>query len=261
MNNLTRITSQFAMHNHDNSMNSNSNNHDNKFISNYTVTNIIRHCMYTKWIFYTVCATWPAPEPKQRLQARGREWSHSIWCLVPMQVHLTVFADFWAIIKAHHSDTFPNLITLASIALVFPVHTADVERGFSTQNSLKTHLRNRLSSERLNTIALLKLEGPHWQNFDYRKALVKFRANRDRRGFCLGSSHWLPVATSQSCLKFQFWFWKKKETNSNMYIVYVNSIFVKAVLVAFPHVSCLFREYFPDPDHIGWILDGMISSY
>jgi len=52
----------------------------------------------------------------------------------------------WNIINTHHRDGFPNLLILASMAVVFPVHTADVERGFSAQNKLKTYLRNRLSS-------------------------------------------------------------------------------------------------------------------
>jgi len=47
------------------------------------------------------------------------------------------------IINTHHRDVFPNLLILASMAVVFPVYTADVERGFSAQNKLKTHLRNR----------------------------------------------------------------------------------------------------------------------
>jgi len=33
---------------------------------------------------------------------------------------------------------FSNLIILASLAVVFPVRTTDVERGFLAQNALKT---------------------------------------------------------------------------------------------------------------------------
>ena len=47
----------------------------------------------------------------------------------------------------NHSDSFPNLKILASIALVVPLHTADVERGFSAQNLVKTNLRDKLTSE------------------------------------------------------------------------------------------------------------------
>ena len=89
----------------------------------------------------------------------------------------------WQIVKSHHADTFPNMLLLASIASVFPVHTADVERGFSVQNALKTHRRNRLSSARLNVLATIKLEGAHWREFAYMKALRKFRDVKDRRAF------------------------------------------------------------------------------
>ena len=51
----------------------------------------------------------------------------------------------WQIIRHHHADIFPNLMLLASIASVFPVHTEDVKRGFSVQNALKTHWRKRSS--------------------------------------------------------------------------------------------------------------------
>ena len=56
----------------------------------------------------------------------------------------------WNLINKYHKDEFPNLIKLASLALTAPIHTADCERGFSLQNRLKTPVRNRLGSERVN---------------------------------------------------------------------------------------------------------------
>ena len=87
----------------------------------------------------------------------------------------------WKLIASNHGDLFPNLITLANIALVFPVHTADVERGFSVQNSIKTDLRNRISSERLNTLMTIRVEGPPLEQFDYAKALKVFRDAKKRK--------------------------------------------------------------------------------
>ena len=83
----------------------------------------------------------------------------------------------WSIFSTHHGDTFPNLVILATMAMVFPVHTADVERGFSAQNML----RNRLSSQRLNIIATIKLEDPHWREFNYVESLAAFRKVKERR--------------------------------------------------------------------------------
>ena len=55
----------------------------------------------------------------------------------------------WAIIVLHHEGAFPNLTKLAKIALVCPVRTADCEQGFSTQNTVKTSLKNCLTSKRV----------------------------------------------------------------------------------------------------------------
>ena len=41
----------------------------------------------------------------------------------------------WNLIHKYHKDEFPNLITLASLALTAPIHTADCGRRFSLQNS------------------------------------------------------------------------------------------------------------------------------
>lgn len=79
------------------------------------------------------------------------------------------------IIADHHPSSFPNILKLAGIAMALPVHTADVERGFSAQNSLKTTLRNRLGAKRLNTLLTLRLEGPHWSAFPYGRAMELFR--------------------------------------------------------------------------------------
>ena len=78
----------------------------------------------------------------------------------------------WSIISTHHRDTFPNLVILASMAMVFPVHTADV---------LKTQLPNRLSSQQLNINATIKLEGPHWRECNYVESLAAFRKMKKRR--------------------------------------------------------------------------------
>ena len=86
----------------------------------------------------------------------------------------------WSIISTHHGDTFPNLVILASMAVVFPVHTVDVERGFSAQNMLKTQLWNRLSSQGLNIIATIKIEGPHWPELNYVESLAAFRKVKER---------------------------------------------------------------------------------
>ena len=47
-------------------------------------------------------------------------------------------------------ELYPTISKLACIALTIPVSTADVERGFSTMNRIKTEPRNRLNTETLD---------------------------------------------------------------------------------------------------------------
>ena len=89
-------------------------------------------------------------------------------------------STLWKIIHTHHKGTFPNLSILAGIALALPVSTADVERGFSAQNLVKTSLRNRISSSKLNQLVTIKLNGPPYEEFDFRAALRHFRDLKNR---------------------------------------------------------------------------------
>ena len=89
----------------------------------------------------------------------------------------------WNLIHKYHKDEFPNLITRASLALTAPIHTADCERGFSPQNSLKTSVRNRLGSERVDDLMVVSAEGEDLDPFDFNAALQHWRKKKDRRIF------------------------------------------------------------------------------
>ena len=57
---------------------------------------------------------------------------------------------------------YPSLSVLAEIILTYPASTAEVERGFSVQNTLKNKLRNRLGAEHLDQLIRMKLNAPAW---------------------------------------------------------------------------------------------------
>ena len=61
---------------------------------------------------------------------------------------------------------FPNLITLASLAVILPVTTATVERSFSDTKFIKTRLRNRLGEDNLGQTMCICIEGPDTLNDD-----------------------------------------------------------------------------------------------
>jgi len=84
----------------------------------------------------------------------------------------------WSLINQHHKQEYPNLLTLAALALLAPIHTADCERGFSAQNATRTALRNRLSAEKVDEIMTIRLEGGDRKEFDFLEALHEWRAKK-----------------------------------------------------------------------------------
>ena len=67
---------------------------------------------------------------------------------------------------------FPNLVTLASLAITLPVTTATLERSFSDMKFIKTRLRNRLGKETLDQTMRICIEGPDILNDDGLKDIV-----------------------------------------------------------------------------------------
>ena len=91
-------------------------------------------------------------------------------------------STLWGIISERHRDSFPNLQKLACAAIVVPVSTAACERGFSTQNRIKSTLRNRLYGDHLDNLKI-SMEGPPIDTFDFRRALDIFKSQKQRRIF------------------------------------------------------------------------------
>ncbi|KAI8490494.1 hypothetical protein Bbelb_317620 [Branchiostoma belcheri] len=65
--------------------------------------------------------------------------------------------------RVHDRELFPNMLKLATVGRLLPMHTADCERGFSTQNRIKTRLRNSLSVKRLDILMRISINGPYSQ--------------------------------------------------------------------------------------------------
>ena len=72
-----------------------------------------------------------------------------------------------------------EVIILAVI--VVPVSTAACQRGFSTQNRIKSTLRNRLYGDHLDyldNLMKISMEGPPINTFDFRRALDIFKSQK-----------------------------------------------------------------------------------
>ncbi len=91
--------------------------------------------------------------------------------------------EFWKVVVSKHGQSFPEFVKLAAACLVIPVSTVDCERGFSTQNRIKTKLRNRLKTNRLDQLMRIKIEGPPIREFDFTKAMEMWAHSKTRRIF------------------------------------------------------------------------------
>ena len=93
----------------------------------------------------------------------------------------------WSCVVKFHADTFPkfNLVKLAQLALILPLQTADVERGFSAQNLTKTAHRNRMEAETLDNLMTISVEGPSVESYmyDFNKAVLLWKGKKERRIF------------------------------------------------------------------------------
>ena len=87
----------------------------------------------------------------------------------------------WSIINKFHKAEVPTLLHLASLALTLPIHTADVERGFSLQNDIKTATRNRLKADRLQTLLTIRAEGASLAEFDALPVLKQWANDKKRK--------------------------------------------------------------------------------
>lgn len=65
---------------------------------------------------------------------------------------------------------YPSLAKLAEITLLYPSSTAEVERGFSFQNTTKTKFHNRLSPNHLDQLLRLRLNAPQSTEFPFHTA-------------------------------------------------------------------------------------------
>ncbi|XP_060556337.1 uncharacterized protein C17orf113-like [Ruditapes philippinarum] len=89
----------------------------------------------------------------------------------------------WHLINKFHGEQFPNLLILASLAIICPVNTAGCERGFSVQNQTLTALRNRLNPDTQDQIMRIRINGKPREDFPFEDALKAWKAAVPRKLF------------------------------------------------------------------------------
>ena len=121
-------------------------------------------------------------------EATRNEWTHVKNLVVQEGYPRDKMSSLWGLICKNYKQQFPNLVHLAALAVTAPIHTSDCERGFSAQNQVKTALRNRISSERVDDLLIVKIEGEDLKNFDFLAALQHWRTNKQRKLFLSSES-------------------------------------------------------------------------
>lgn len=88
--------------------------------------------------------------------------------------------SFAAELLSEYKEDYTDFSILMEYFLVVPLNSASCERGFSSQNYVKTKSRNRITDERQNQLLRISINGPDSAKFDYQNAAVNFRAIRNR---------------------------------------------------------------------------------
>ncbi|KAI7797202.1 hypothetical protein IRJ41_020220, partial [Triplophysa rosa] len=80
-------------------------------------------------------------------------------------------------------EVFSETVTLLKILITTPMTTAEAERCFSTLKRVKTFLRNSMTQERLNALAMLSMEKRMvTEIIDFnQKVIEKFASQKERR--------------------------------------------------------------------------------
>ena len=77
--------------------------------------------------------------------------------------------------------TFPNVEIILKILLTMPISNASGERAFSCLKRIKNYLRNSMSEERLNNMAILYIESELLQIIDCDEIINKFAKQKARK--------------------------------------------------------------------------------
>jgi len=76
---------------------------------------------------------------------------------------------------------FPYVYVALRMFLCTPASNCSTERSFSTLRRIKTYLRSTMSSERLNSLAILNIESSITKTIDYSDIITSFASKQSRR--------------------------------------------------------------------------------
>jgi hypothetical protein len=84
-------------------------------------------------------------------------------------------------VLSKYTDILPNMAQLLKIAITIPVSSVPCERGFSTQNRIISKFRTKINNDTLNDLMRISEDGPPQREFDFEKALLRWKSEKVRR--------------------------------------------------------------------------------
>jgi len=106
------------------------------------------------------------------------EWSDMKFFWFENMTQMKTYRDVWKAIFGIHRHKFPNLIHVMTVLFLYPVSNAKVERGFSAMGRVKSDWRGRLSTDVLDGLMRITLEGPDVEAFDSTPIVKNFFSTR-----------------------------------------------------------------------------------
>ena len=83
-------------------------------------------------------------------------------------------------LRCNDRKELDQLITLAQIGLILPLHTADCERTFSQQNKILTKSRANLSSKHLHELIRVRLFTKSGSEVSTERVFAMWKASKNR---------------------------------------------------------------------------------
>ncbi|XP_053377704.1 zinc finger protein 862-like [Mercenaria mercenaria] len=80
-----------------------------------------------------------------------------------------------------YSEMLPNVLMILKCCVVLPMSSVQCERGFSTQNRIKSKLRTSMNNKTLDNLMRISEEGPDIIKFDFSRALKKWKSEKKRK--------------------------------------------------------------------------------
>lgn len=108
-------------------------------------------------------------------------------CLLALKGELKIWQQMRENIPVSPADAYkratvlPNIRTLCQLLCTFPVTTSTAERSFSTLRRLKSYLRNKMTEERLNGLALMHIHQDVAAKMDANEVLDIFSRKHKRK--------------------------------------------------------------------------------